>query len=119
MYRIRVTKGIWTADREVVEAWLSAGNRVASRARGANTPSLSIFCHDMELPFPPYPGLRIATEDWECEPLEKVEWAAAEELFKCAVADEFPHRAARRTVDHAALVERALGNGWQPSKPAR
>lgn len=119
MYRIRVTKGIWTADRGTVEAWLSAGNRVASRARGAGTPSLAIFSREMELPFPPYLGLRIATEQWECEPLDRIEWAAAESLFKCSVADEYPNRSGQREIDHDALVQRALGNGWLPTKPTR
>ncbi len=117
MFRIRVTKGIWTADRERVERWLGARHRGATAGSGAARPSLTLFFHEMELPFAPFPGLRIACQDWECEPLERVEWSAHEGLFKCAVADEYPHRSGRREIGYEMLLERALGNGWQPSKP--
>lgn len=98
--------------------WLAEGRRAALHGRAA-APVLRLFVHELELPFPPYPGLRISAADWECEPLERVEWAAAEGLFKCAVADEYPHCAGNRVVDEQDLVRRALGNGWQPARRER
>jgi hypothetical protein len=106
MYAIRVTKTIWTAPQDVVEAWR---DRLPSDSPKA--PRCAEFARDLELPFPPYPGLSLTTSEWHCGPLETVQWIVEEKRFLCAVVEEYSLEAS----EFREHLEAASGGGWSRS----
>ena len=61
-YKVHVTKAIW-ADEECTDLF-------DNLYRG------------IELPFVPFIGLAIQQDDWYCDPIERITWDEARQLFR-------------------------------------
>jgi hypothetical protein len=97
-FKIKIVKGVWTHKVK----------------KGLAKPEVAIFEKEVELPFPPFLGLEISTEELHCRTIRRIEWLADQELFRCSITDEHPHLDVDgRDVSFEDLVKTNLNEGWK------
>jgi hypothetical protein len=104
MYRVRVMKVVWADKRKKVDAWRARQTRKARK-----TPRAAHLSFDLEIPFPPHPGITLIKDVWDSGPLEKVRWRDSDQSFICLVEETYlPDEK-----DYLAAMERFLELGWK------
>jgi len=75
-------------------------------------PRITVLRKELNLPFAPFPGLEIQTEDWECCPLELVQWSEPDWAFRCTVPVEYPRQVLDTYLSYEDLLSKRLEEGW-------
>lgn len=70
---------------------------------------------NVQLPFPPFPGLELKDEDWEFT-VECVCYNVSEEIFECPVDDRPAVGEKRSSEDLADIIADYVAAGWKPLK---
>ncbi len=98
MYRVQLT-------------WLVYISKDAEAAQGRRNVDyqLGVFVKDLELPFPPFPGLALCSGKFRTPPIETVTYDCSEETFSCGFADD------RTIPSQTELVARGKNPEWTPA----
>jgi len=110
-FKVNVSLSIWSHEESVVQAYLDLDDDMP-RSDLESDPSVTILRKELELPFAPFPGLELQTEDWECGQLEFVKWDEENWEFRCTVSDEYPLQELDTYLSYEDLLSKNLEEGW-------
>ncbi|MDH5572779.1 MAG: hypothetical protein OEY89_13520 [Gammaproteobacteria bacterium] len=94
MYKCKIYKYIFPGDPSAAE----------------DIPEPVSFIFECELPFPPFIGLRIRSNDLGCD-IKKVDWDLDEEVFYCDVEHRYPDVMYEGN-NFKNLIDWAIDEGW-------
>ncbi len=99
MYKVKVKKRIWKDEKEI-------------------QPGASGYQYELSTPFPPFIGLSIIHEGWQCSPIISVTWVSktdlnGKEYFECWVEDEKPGMYGDSYLSHEDLKQFAIEDSWE------
>jgi len=76
----------------------------------------SLYSRDIELPFPPYPGLQICEQGIKSYTIERVQWGIDDKSFMCWISEEYPRQVFETWLSYEFLIEHTKDHGWTELK---